>query len=87
MPLFSRLKQSFFPHSKKETEPAEAYDQWSSAYDSQPDNLMLAMDEQVTTSLLEGIAVTIENYSRYWLWHRKTLGEIEKRRPKADSWL
>ncbi|MFI5125165.1 MAG: methyltransferase domain-containing protein [Chitinophagales bacterium] len=55
MPLFSRLKQSFFPHGKKETEPAEAYDQWSSAYDSQPDNLMLAMDEQVTTSLLEGM--------------------------------
>ena len=57
MPLFSRLKRSFSPKKDKETEPPDAYDQWSSAYDSQPDNLMLALDEQVTTDLLEGISL------------------------------
>lgn len=55
MLLFNRLVQSFFRKHKRETEPAEAYDKWSSAYDSQPDNLMLAMDEQITATLLEGI--------------------------------
>lgn len=57
MPLFERLRQAYFPQRKKETAPPEAYDQWSEAYDSQPDNLMLALDEQVTSALLEGISL------------------------------
>ncbi len=57
MPLFERLKRSYFPQRRKETAPPAAYDQWSSAYDSQPDNLMLALDEQITTALLEGISL------------------------------
>jgi ubiquinone/menaquinone biosynthesis C-methylase UbiE len=55
MPLFNRLRQYFSPSRKKELDPAHAYDQWSSAYDSQPDNLMLALDEQVCKELFSGL--------------------------------
>lgn len=57
MPLFERLKRSYFSQRRKETAPPEAYDQWSAAYDSQPDNLMLALDEQLTAALLEEISL------------------------------
>jgi ubiquinone/menaquinone biosynthesis C-methylase UbiE len=57
MPLFSRLKQTFFGLHKKEWEAAAAYDQWSAAYDSQPDNLMLALDEELVADLLNGITL------------------------------
>jgi ubiquinone/menaquinone biosynthesis C-methylase UbiE len=52
MPLFNRIKQYLTPTRKKEVDPALAYDQWSSGYDSQPGNLMLALDEQLCTELL-----------------------------------
>ncbi len=52
MPLFDRFMQYLTPTRKKEVEPALAYDQWSSGYDSQPGNLMLALDEQLCTGLL-----------------------------------
>jgi ubiquinone/menaquinone biosynthesis C-methylase UbiE len=58
MPLFNRIRQYFPPSRKKEVEPALAYDQWSSGYDSQPGNLMLALDEQLCADLLSGIAIT-----------------------------
>jgi ubiquinone/menaquinone biosynthesis C-methylase UbiE len=57
MPLFDRIKQYFPPSRKKEVEPALAYDQWSSGYDSQPGNLMLALDEQLFTELLAEVPV------------------------------
>jgi len=38
-----------------EKSPQEAYDLWASSYDSQPDNLMLALDEEVFSSLLNNI--------------------------------
>ena len=57
MPLFGRLKRSFFPLRSKGTASSLAYDQWSATYDSQPDNLMLALDEQLTAALLEGISL------------------------------
>jgi ubiquinone/menaquinone biosynthesis C-methylase UbiE len=57
MPLLHRLRQYLSPSRKKELEPAQAYDQWSSAYDSQPGNLMLALDEQVFGELLSGMRV------------------------------
>jgi ubiquinone/menaquinone biosynthesis C-methylase UbiE len=56
MPLLNRLRQYLTPSRKKELEPAQAYDQWSSAYDSQPGNLMLALDEQLCAELLPGTA-------------------------------
>jgi len=52
MPLFNWFKQYLTPSRKKEAEPALAYDQWSSGYDSQPGNLMLALDEQICSELL-----------------------------------
>ncbi|MDP4131971.1 MAG: class I SAM-dependent methyltransferase [Bacteroidota bacterium] len=57
MPLFGRFKQSFFLQRSKGAASSEAYDQWSATYDSQPDNLMLALDEQLTAELLKGISL------------------------------
>ncbi len=42
----------------KETDPELAYDEWAGSYDSQPDNLMLALDEELFSSLLTGIEIT-----------------------------
>jgi ubiquinone/menaquinone biosynthesis C-methylase UbiE len=35
-----------------ETDPEKAYNLWAAAYDAQPDNLMLVLDEQLFTGLL-----------------------------------
>lgn len=49
--------------NKKETAAAPAYDLWAATYDDQPDNLMLALDEELfgklaTDTLLEGKHIT-----------------------------
>ena len=41
----------------KETEPEKAYDLWAANYDGQPDNLMLALDEEVFSTLLNEIEI------------------------------
>jgi ubiquinone/menaquinone biosynthesis C-methylase UbiE len=38
-------------------DPEQAYDWWAADYDSQPDNLMLALDEQVFGSLLQEMSL------------------------------
>src|SRR5579864_7026742 len=38
-----------------EKNAVEAYDIWSDSYDSQPGNLMLDLDEQIFTDLLENL--------------------------------
>jgi ubiquinone/menaquinone biosynthesis C-methylase UbiE len=38
-----------------ENEPSDAYNMWSEEYDSQPDNLMLALDELIFTELISNI--------------------------------
>jgi len=55
MPLYKRLKQYLFSGGRKEIEPGKAYDHWAGSYDSQPDNLMLALDEALTGELLDGL--------------------------------
>ncbi len=60
MQLISTIKTYFkrnFTILNKQTNPEEAYDLWASAYDSQPDNLMLALDEEIFSALLEEIPV------------------------------
>jgi len=57
MPIKSGLRQYLFPTRRKESEPAAAYDIWSLTYDQQPDNLMLALDDQLCTSMLEKLGV------------------------------
>ncbi|MCW3090202.1 MAG: hypothetical protein JWP81_1271 [Ferruginibacter sp.] len=42
----------------KEKDPATAYDQWAASYDSQPDNLMLALDEELFSSLLDDTEIS-----------------------------
>jgi len=49
--LFTKLKKLFF--KTRDTSPEQAYDLWAKAYDSQPDNLMLALDELVFAELLQ----------------------------------
>lgn len=41
----------------KETGPESAYDEWAASYDSQPENLMLALDEDLFSSLLNDIEI------------------------------
>src|SRR5574338_1183189 len=40
---------------KKEKSPAVAYDLWASAYDDQPGNLMMDLDEEIFSSFLQNI--------------------------------
>jgi ubiquinone/menaquinone biosynthesis C-methylase UbiE len=46
-----------FSSRLSETDPEQAYDLWAAAYDAQPDNLMLAMDETLFAALLEQVNV------------------------------
>jgi SAM-dependent methyltransferase len=49
MPLYNRLKEYLTGSRRKETIPAAAYDIWSLTYDEQPENLVLAVDEEIVT--------------------------------------
>ena len=57
---FHQLKQ-YVQHrlffSVKEREPVAAYNLWCESYDSQPDNLVLALDESVFTGLLKEVSM------------------------------
>jgi ubiquinone/menaquinone biosynthesis C-methylase UbiE len=55
MILFSKLKKFFF--KTRDTNPEAAYNLWAKGYDSQPDNLMLALDELVFAELLQQMEV------------------------------
>jgi len=46
-----------FTSKLKQTDPEDAYNLWASAYDSQPDNLMLALDEEIFPDLLKDISL------------------------------
>ena len=37
---------------EREKDPEQAYNRWADSYDSQPDNLMLALDEELFSTLL-----------------------------------
>lgn len=52
MSITARIKNFIFP--PKEHDPAPGYDLWAAAYDNQPGNLMLELDEQLFTALLNG---------------------------------
>jgi ubiquinone/menaquinone biosynthesis C-methylase UbiE len=56
MSITSRIKQLLL--KPKEQDPAPAYDRWAAAYDNQPGNLMLDLDEEVFGELLNGSTVT-----------------------------
>jgi ubiquinone/menaquinone biosynthesis C-methylase UbiE len=45
------------PGGQKDTDPATAYDLWAAAYDNQPGNLMLDLDEGVFSGLLDTISI------------------------------
>ena len=53
--MIRKLLSRFF--KPKTVEPEQAYDWWAGQYDSQPDNLMLALDEIVFGALLQDVEV------------------------------
>ncbi|HVS97514.1 MAG TPA: class I SAM-dependent methyltransferase [Puia sp.] len=55
MPFLNKLIQRVRPSRLPEAAPAEAYDVWSKSYDSQPDNLMLALDGELCGQLLDRV--------------------------------
>jgi len=58
MPFLKKLIQSVRPSRLPEAAPADAYDKWALSYDNQPDNLMLALDEQLCGQLLCNVPVS-----------------------------
>jgi ubiquinone/menaquinone biosynthesis C-methylase UbiE len=58
MSLLHTLRRYLRPARQPESDPATAYDLWSFSYDDQPDNLMLALDEQLFGELLSAVSVT-----------------------------
>lgn len=53
MPLLDKLRQYLLTPRRPEAEPGTAYDLWALQYDHQPDNLMLALDEQLCSAMLQ----------------------------------
>lgn len=53
--LIRKLLSRFF--KPKTVNPEQAYDWWAAEYDSQPDNLMLALDENVFGTLLQAVDI------------------------------
>jgi len=51
------INHFFFSKKIPDTLSEEAYDLWATEYDNQPDNLMLALDEQIFKVLLDGIDI------------------------------
>jgi ubiquinone/menaquinone biosynthesis C-methylase UbiE len=57
MALLRKIKDIVFKRKEQvpETPPAAGYNLWAPAYDAQPDNLMLALDEALFAELLLGL--------------------------------
>ncbi|MBL7730223.1 MAG: methyltransferase domain-containing protein [Chitinophagaceae bacterium] len=55
MSFLNRVKQLFNP--LREKDPRTAYDLWAEAYDQQPGNLVLDLDEALVTELLKPISI------------------------------
>lgn len=58
MSMLRKIKARVRHLFKKELDPIQAYDWWAPTYDAQPDNLMLALDEQIFSFLLQQINCT-----------------------------
>lgn len=54
--MFKKLSNLLVP--SKDTNPEKAYDLWAQKYDAQPDNLMLALDEDLFSKLLKHVDIT-----------------------------
>jgi ubiquinone/menaquinone biosynthesis C-methylase UbiE len=59
MAILKNLRQYFAKYffRRRDTDPEAAYNLWAEGYDSQPDNLMLALDEEVFSGLLNHIDI------------------------------
>src|SRR5689334_12837369 len=61
MILLQHIKKYFPPAPlllTRDTNAREAYDLWCDDYDLQPDNLMMALDEEILTGFLKKIIIT-----------------------------
>jgi ubiquinone/menaquinone biosynthesis C-methylase UbiE len=59
MAILKNLRQYFSKYffHRRDTDPEAAYNLWAESYGSQPDNLMLALDEEVISGLLNHINI------------------------------
>jgi ubiquinone/menaquinone biosynthesis C-methylase UbiE len=57
MNLLKKIKSRLYSPAIKETEVAKAYDLWANNYDSQPDNLILVLDEKLFSSMLNKVNI------------------------------
>jgi ubiquinone/menaquinone biosynthesis C-methylase UbiE len=59
MAVLKKIQQYFSKHffPREDADPEVAYNLWAGSYDSQPDNLMLALDEEVFSGLLNHINI------------------------------
>lgn len=57
MPIFQKFKQKVYRHLKrtKVENPEAAYNLWAHDYDVQPDNMMLAWDEEIVSEFIQNI--------------------------------
>jgi ubiquinone/menaquinone biosynthesis C-methylase UbiE len=81
MSLSTWIKRIIKPNP--DTDPATAYDLWAAAYDNQPGNLMLDLDEGVFTELLGQVSFSGKTVvdigcgtGRHW---KKILADLPKR--------
>ena len=57
MKLIEKIRSGILKFRQNEAEPRVAYNKWASTYDEQPDNLMLALDDELFNQLLKKIHV------------------------------
>lgn len=59
MTLLQHIKRKvrLLVQGKKEMDAVRAYDRWAATYDDQPGNLMIYLDDEVFTAMMESVAV------------------------------
>ncbi len=82
MALLDKIKRILLPNTIRETEAAEAYDLWAQTYDSQPDNLILALDEQLFSKLLGNTNLKGKVVADVGCGTGRHWGKISKQEPK-----
>jgi ubiquinone/menaquinone biosynthesis C-methylase UbiE len=83
MNLISMLRQRWHGYSYPgtDTEPAIAYDLWARNYDSQPENLMLALDEALFSGFLERVNLKYKIVADIGCGTGRHWGKILSRKP------
>lgn len=81
--LLKKVKAGVLRFLRKETAPADAYDLWAANYDAQPDNLMLALDEEVFSHLFNPIDIAGKNLIDIGCGTGRHWNKIYQKNPKT----